>query len=177
MLRYAIPLLLFAILVGFLAMGLDLNPREVPSPLVGRPAPQFSLPRLQDPQQSLGPADFRGKVWILNVWASWCVSCRAEHPVLNAWNASGELLLVGLNYKDARDDALKWLQRLGDPYTYSVMDVNGRVGLDWGVYGVPESFVIDRKGIIRYKHIGPISREDVDRILKPLLSKLMEESA
>jgi len=176
-LRSLLPLALFVLLIGFLAAGLNLNPREVPSPLVGRPAPQFLLKQLHEIDKTLGPADLKGKVWVLNVWASWCVSCRAEHPILNAWSSDKNLFLIGLNYKDAQNDALQWLRRLGNPYTYSVVDRDGRVGLDWGVYGVPESFVIDKKGIIRYKHIGPITMEDLNSILKPLLAELEGESA
>ena len=177
MLRFLIPLLVFAVLVMFLALGLKLDPREVPSPLVDRPAPQFSLPLLHDPEEKLGPVDLKGKVWVLNVWASWCVSCRAEHPVLNTWNKDGKVLLIGLNYKDESNDALNWLKQLGNPYTYSVIDLDGRIGLDWGVYGVPESFVVDKRGIIRYKHIGPISMEALKNTLIPLLERLNAESA
>ncbi len=177
MLRYLTPLVIFAVLVAFLAMGLELNPREVPSPLVDRPAPRFSLPLLHDSEKKLGPADLTAKVWVLNVWASWCVSCRAEHPVLNEWNQNGKVLLIGLNYKDESNDALNWLKQLGNPYTYSVIDRDGRIGLDWGVYGVPESFVVDKRGIIRYKHIGPITVEDLKKTLIPLLERLNAESA
>ncbi len=177
MLRYLIPLVVFGVLVMFLALGLKLDPREVPSPLVGRPAPQFSLSLLHDAKRHLGPADLKAKVWVMNVWASWCVSCRAEHPVLNAWNKDGSVLLIGLNYKDGSNDALNWLKQFGNPYTHSVVDQDGRVGLDWGVYGVPESFVVDKRGIIRYKHIGPISMEDLKNTLIPLLEKLKAESA
>jgi len=177
MLRYLLPLAVFVVLVIFLGLGLKLDPRQVPSPLVGRPAPQFSLPRLHDDALSLGPKDLKGKVWVLNVWASWCVSCRAEHPVLNAWNRNGDIMLIGLNYKDESNDALNWLKQLGNPYTHSVVDSDGMVGLDWGVYGVPESFVVDKKGIIRYKHIGPVSMEDLNSTLVPLLERLNGESA
>jgi cytochrome c biogenesis protein CcmG, thiol:disulfide interchange protein DsbE len=172
-----LPLLIFAVLVVFLGIGLQLNPQEVPSPLVGRPAPQFLLKELHRPDRSFGPADLKGRVWILNVWASWCVSCRTEHPVLNAWNKEGGLILIGLNYKDQPGDAKRWLEDLGNPYTLSVIDDEGRAGLDWGVYGVPESFVVDKKGIIRYKHIGPMSMEDVQTVLVPLINRLKQESA
>ena len=175
--RHFLPLLIFLILVAFLGIGLGLNPREVPSPLVGRPAPQFRLQELNQPERLFGPGDLKGKVWILNVWASWCVSCRAEHPVLNEWNRKRELILVGLNYKDDPADAQQWLEQLGDPYTLSVMDDEGRAGLDWGVYGVPESFVIDKKGVIRYKQIGPITPDVVESVLVPLLAELQGESA
>ncbi|MCI0654780.1 MAG: DsbE family thiol:disulfide interchange protein [Methylococcaceae bacterium] len=174
---YRLPLLIFVVLVVFLGIGLGLNPQEVPSPLVGRPAPQFRLKELHHPDRLFGPADLKGKVWILNVWASWCVSCRTEHPVLNAWSRKGELTLIGLNYKDESVDALNWLERLGDPYTLSVIDDEGKAGLDWGVYGVPESFVVDKKGIIRYKQIGPITMEAVESVLAPLIGQLQAESA
>ncbi|MGH8559008.1 MAG: DsbE family thiol:disulfide interchange protein [Methylococcales bacterium] len=175
--RYWLPLLIFVVLVVFLGIGLGLNPQEVPSPLVGRPAPQFRLKDLHRPDRLFGPADLSGKVWILNVWASWCVSCRSEHPILNAWNRKGELTLIGLNYKDQSTDALRWLESLGNPYTLSLIDDEGKAGLDWGVYGVPESFVIDKKGIIRYKQIGPITMEAVESVLDPLISQLQAESA
>jgi cytochrome c biogenesis protein CcmG, thiol:disulfide interchange protein DsbE len=177
MTRYLLPLFIFTVLVVFLGVGLRLDPREVPSPLVGRPAPQFSLKELHQPDRRFSPADLKGKVWILNVWASWCVSCRAEHPVLNAWSRNGDLILIGLNYKDEPTDALRWLETLGNPYTRSVIDRDGGAGLDWGVYGVPESFVIDKKGIIRYKHIGPITAQDVETVLLPLIGRLQEETA
>ncbi len=177
MIRYLLPLFLFTVLVVFLGIGLGLNPQEIPSPLVGRPAPQFRLKQLHRPDRWFGPADLKGKVWILNVWASWCVSCRTEHPVLNAWSQKGDLILVGLNYKDESRDALRWLETLGNPYTLSVIDNEGKAGLDWGVYGVPESFVVDKKGVIRYKQIGPVSTETVERILIPLIDRLQGESA
>jgi cytochrome c biogenesis protein CcmG/thiol:disulfide interchange protein DsbE len=175
--RHLIPLMIFAVLVVFLGVGLSLNPREVPSPLVGRPAPQFHLKELHHPDRLFGSSDLKGKVWILNVWASWCAACRTEHPILNAWSRNPDLILVGLNYKDKPADGLRWLQALGDPYTRSVVDSNGRVGLDWGVYGVPESFVVDKKGIIRHKTIGPVSMDDVKTVLMPLIVQLEGESA
>lgn len=177
MMRYFVPLLIFLVLVAFLGIGLKLDPREVPSPLVGRPAPPFRLQELDHPERWFEPADLKGKVWILNVWASWCTACRSEHPVLNAWRQKGDLILIGLNYKDQPSDALLWLEKLGNPYALSVMDNEGKAGLDWGVYGVPESFVVDKKGIIRYKHIGPISLENVETVLIPLLDRLKGESA
>ena len=175
--RYLIPLGLFIVLVAFLAVGLRLDPREVPSPLIDKPAPAFSLPDLNRPEQKVSPADLKGKVWLLNVWASWCVSCRAEHPVLNALAETGEVILVGLNYKDVKADARQWLQQRGDPYVASAFDADGRVGIDWGVYGVPETFVIDKRGRIRYKHTGPINREVVKDIILPLVRELNREPA
>lgn len=172
MLRYLIPLAGFVLLVIFLGVGLKLDPSVVPSPLIGKPAPDFSLPSLQNPDKSLGTRDFKGKVWLLNVWASWCSACRIEHPVFNAWSESAEVELIGLNYKDEVDAAKQWLAELGNPYSISLVDADGKVGIDLGVYGVPETFVIDKDGIIRYKHIGPVSMDDINQILMPLLKKL-----
>lgn len=172
MARFLIPLVLFVVLVAFLWAGLSRNPREVPSPLIGRPAPAFELPRLDDPKKRFGPADMRGQVWLLNVWASWCVSCREEHPVLLEFAKEGRVPLVGLNYKDQREDALRWLQQFGDPYRLSVSDTEGRVGIDYGVYGVPETYVIDRAGVIRMKHIGPVTPEVLSGRILPLVAEL-----
>jgi cytochrome c biogenesis protein CcmG/thiol:disulfide interchange protein DsbE len=175
--RYLVPLGIFIVLVVFLGIDLTLNPREVPSPLIDKPAPAFSLPKLHQPQQSVSPADFKGKVWLLNVWASWCVSCRAEHPVLNQMARSSEVPIIGLNYKDGRDVAQQWLRQRGDPYTVSAFDEDGRAGLDWGVYGVPETFVIDKRGAIRYKHTGPIDQKAVTDKIMPLVRELEKEPA
>jgi cytochrome c biogenesis protein CcmG/thiol:disulfide interchange protein DsbE len=176
MLKYIIPLVLFIIMAVFLALGLNLKPSEIPSPLLGKPAPVFSAPKLQSPGEKLSPADLKGKVWLFNVWASWCVSCRAEHPVLNQLAQQQAAIIVGLNYKDDPDAAKKWLETLGNPYNDSVMDGDGRIGLDWGVYGVPETFVMDKQGLVRYKHIGPVTIEDVEKIFLPLIAKLQAES-
>ena len=170
--RYLLPLVIFAVLVGFLAMGLKLDPREVPSPLIDKPAPAFSLPRLDTPEQQLSLQDLKGKVWLLNVWASWCVACRVEHPLLVDLAGSGAVPIYGLNYKDKRDDALAWLGRHGNPYVVSLSDAQGLVGIDFGVYGVPETFVIDREGIVRMKHIGPLTAEIWQRDVLPLVKKL-----
>ncbi len=161
----------FLLLVALLAVGLTRDPREVPSPLVGKPAPAFELPRLGEGTR-FSPAEMRGKVWLLNVWASWCVSCREEHPVLIDFSRTKRAPLVGLNYKDQRDDALKWLARYGDPYQLSVVDGDGRIGIDYGVYGVPETYVIDRAGVIRYKQIGPVTAEVLDKKILPLIGNL-----
>ena len=171
-LRYVIPLGLFIVLVGFLGVGLKLDPREVPSPLIGKPAPDFALTRLDDPAKTIRRADMIGKVWILNVWASWCVACREEHPMLVELGRSQVAPLIGLDYKDKRQDALGLLQRQGNPYVLSAVDVDGRVGIDYGVYGVPETYVIDKQGIIRYKQIGPITRETLEKTIYPLVEKL-----
>ena len=170
--RFLIPLGIFIVLVGFLAAGLQLNPREVPSPLIDKPAPPFTLPQLADPQRRLSHNDLLGQVWILNVWASWCVACRDEHPVLVELAKSKQVPLYGLNYKDKRDDALEWLTKFGDPYALSIMDADGRIGIDYGVYGVPETYVIDKQGVIRYKRIGPVNREVLDAKILPLVRKL-----
>jgi cytochrome c biogenesis protein CcmG/thiol:disulfide interchange protein DsbE len=170
--KYLLPLGVFVLLVVLLGVGLSLNPREVPSPLIGKPAPAFQLPQLHEPQKTFAPAELRGKAWILNVWASWCAACRDEHPVLTDLARSGIAPVYGLNYKDKRTDAIEWLKRFGDPYVVSLVDTDGRVGIDYGVYGVPETYVIDKQGVIRYKRIGPVTREIVDRKIVPLLAEL-----
>jgi cytochrome c biogenesis protein CcmG/thiol:disulfide interchange protein DsbE len=166
----------FAALVVLLAVGLTLNPREVPSPLIGKPAPAFDLPLLHAPDKTLAQKEMLGKVWVLNVWASWCPPCLEEHPVVTALARSRLVPVVGLNYKDARDDALSWLRKNGDPYEFSVFDANGRIGIDYGVYGVPETYVIDRRGVIRYKRIGPLTPEVARDKVEPLLKELSRES-
>ena len=167
-----IPLLIFGVLLGFLAVGLSLNPREIPSPLINKPAPAFSLPALDAPDQKISAQDLRGKVWILNVWASWCVACRIEHPLLVEFSKAGMVPIYGLNYKDKRDDAMRWLVNFGNPYTRSLSDIDGLVGIDFGVYGVPETFVIDKQGVIRMKHIGPVTPEVLRDDIIPLVRKL-----
>ena len=172
MTRFLIPLGLFLALVVFLAVGLRLDPKEVPSPLIDKPAPPFSGTQLHDPSKPLALADMKGQVWLFNVWASWCVACREEHPLLVELGKADVVPIVGLNYKDKRDDALGWLSRFGDPYTLSVTDPDGRIGIDYGVYGVPETYLIDRDGVIRFKQIGPVTPEILrDRIL-PLVRQL-----
>ncbi len=172
--RYLIPLVLFVVLVAFLAIGLGLNPREVPSPLIGKPAPPFQLAQLHQPEQSFARKDMLGKVWLLNVWASWCVSCREEHPVLLELAKSNVVPVYGLNYKDKRDEALAWLKQFGDPYALSISDNDGRVGIDYGVYGVPETFVIDKAGVIRYKQIGPVTPQALKDKILPLVRQLQQ---
>jgi len=173
-LRFVLPLAIFIVLSGFLFVGLRLNPREVPSPFIGKPAPAFQLTQLAQPEQTFSPKQMQGQVWLLNVWASWCVACRVEHPLLVDLAKKNVIPIVGLNYKDKRDAALGWLGQFGDPYQLSVADTDGRVGIDYGVYGVPETFVIDKTGVIRFKQIGPIT-EDAwrDKIL-PLLQQLRQ---
>lgn len=171
-LRYLLPVALFVVLAGFLAAGLKLDPREVPSPLIGRPAPDFRLPRLHDGQAPLARADLLGQVWILNVWASWCSACREEHPTLVAFSKRHPVAVIGLNYKDQRPEALAWLARHGNPYQASLFDADGRLGIDFGVYGVPETFVMDRQGVVRFKHIGPLTEHVIQERLEPLLKAL-----
>jgi cytochrome c biogenesis protein CcmG/thiol:disulfide interchange protein DsbE len=173
--RYLLPLLIVALLFALLAVGLTLDPRNVPSPLIGKPAPAFTLPRLSDPQQTVSAADWRGEACLVNVWASWCASCRDEHPLLLELARQGEVPIYGLNYKDQWDEALAWLARFGNPYRDSAFDAQGRAGLDWGVYGVPETFVLDKQGRIRHKHIGAITRQDLEQTLLPLVRQLQQE--
>lgn len=171
--RFLLPLGIFIVLVALLAVGLNLNPREVPSPLVGKPAPLFSVPQLQEPEKTFSPQEMLGKVWLLNVWASWCVSCREEHPVIVDAAKRGMLPpVVGLNYKDKREDGRRWLARFGDPYQLSAFDADGRVGIDYGVYGVPETYLIDKQGVIRFKQIGPITPEVLEKKIVPLVQEL-----
>lgn len=162
----------FFALVVLLAVGLTLNPREVPSPLIGKPAPAFELPLLHAPEKTFSEKDMLGKVWVMNVWASWCPPCLVEHPVVTALAKSGLAPVVGMNYKDAREDALPWLKRNGDPFQFSVYDGSGRIAMDYGVYGVPETYVIDRRGVIRYKQIGPLTPEVVREKIEPMLKDL-----
>ena len=170
--RFLIPLAVFVVLVGFLVVGLGLKPREVPSPLVGKPAPEFQLQQLHASDKTLTSKENLGKVWLLNVWASWCVSCRQEHPLLVELAKSGIVPVYGLNYKDQREDALRWLKQFGDPYTVSIVDPEGRTGLDYGVYGVPETYVIDKNGVIRYKQIGPVTVDALQTKILPLVKEL-----
>jgi len=162
----------FLVLVGLLAVGLRLDPHEVPSPLIGKPAPAFELPLLQQPDKRFSQKDMLGTVWVMNVWASWCPPCLVEHPVVSELARSGLAPVVGLNYKDAREDALPWLKRNGDPFKVTVFDAAGRIAIDYGVYGVPETYVIDRNGIIRYKHIGPLTPQITQKKLRPLIEEL-----
>jgi cytochrome c biogenesis protein CcmG/thiol:disulfide interchange protein DsbE len=190
--RFMIPLVVFAVLVVFLAIGLTLNPRDVPSPLKDKPAPAFKLPQLEAVDKTFAPEDFKGRVWLLNVWASWCVSCRQEHPLLVSFARDGKVPIVGLSYKEVRgdgdvdasklspDEELKmtrmrggaWLARHGNPYTLVALDIDGRVGIDYGVYGVPETYVIDKAGTIRMKHTGPITPESLQKQILPLVAEL-----
>ncbi|MDX1655667.1 MAG: DsbE family thiol:disulfide interchange protein [Candidatus Competibacteraceae bacterium] len=172
-----IPLGVFLLLGALLWAGLYLNPREVPSPLVGRAAPAFEAPALHDPQSTVSHEALKGRVSLVNVWASWCVACLQEHPLLVRLAQTDTVPLVGLNYKDTRPKALAWLRRNGNAYSVSAFDPEGRVGLDWGVYGVPETFVVDADGVIRHKHIGPIDERSLQETLLPLIEKLKAEQA
>jgi cytochrome c biogenesis protein CcmG/thiol:disulfide interchange protein DsbE len=165
-------LLVFVVLVGFLWAGLSLNPREIPSPLIGRPAPAFSLPQLRNPGAVINAADLKGQVWLLNVFASWCTPCLEEHPYLVDLAKSGVVPVYGLNYKDQHEAALKWLDKHGDPYAGIVVDAEGRTGIEYGVYGVPETFVIDKLGVIRFKHIGPLTPDVLDDEILPMIRRL-----
>ena len=176
-LRIVLPLGIFAALVVLLAVGLTLDPREVPSPFIGKAAPAFTLPQLHEPGKTFSPADMKGQVWLLNVWASWCVSCRDEHPVLVELSRANVVPVVGLDYKDKTDDARAWLTQFGDPYRLSVVDAKGQVGIDYGVYGVPETFLIDKRGVIRYKRIGVLTPEIVREKVLPLVQQLAAEKS
>jgi cytochrome c biogenesis protein CcmG/thiol:disulfide interchange protein DsbE len=173
-LRLLLPLAVFLIIVAFLWVGLYRDPREVPSPLVVKPAPAFTLAQLHEPGKKLSTDDMKGQVWLLNVWASWCVSCRVEHPLLVELARANVVPVIGLNYKDRNELGKQWLAQNGDPYKISVVDADGRVGIDWGVYGVPETFVIDKNGMIRYKQIGPITTEALEQKILPLIRQLQK---
>jgi cytochrome c biogenesis protein CcmG/thiol:disulfide interchange protein DsbE len=194
--RFLLPLALFLVLVVFLGIGLNLDPREVPSPFIGKPAPAFQLSQLKDPAKTITPKDLLGKVWLLNVWSSWCISCRREHPVLVELAKRNVVPIIGLNYKEVRGDgsidaarlslpeetvlarqrAEQWLAVHGNPYQMSVLDIDGRVGIDYGVYGVPETFVIDKGGTIRFKQTGPITTDALKNKLLPLIRELNAKS-
>lgn len=172
--RFLIPLVVFMVLVGFLGIGLKLDPHAVPSPLIGKPAPAFKLALLSDPSRQLSQADLLGKVWLLNVWASWCGSCRQEHEVLLELSKQGAVPIYGMDYKDQPVAAQAMLERFGNPYVETVVDPDGRAGINYGVYGVPETYLIDRGGVIRYKHTGPLTRESFDKKIAPLVKELQK---
>ena len=173
--RTLIPLLVFLVLVGFLYVGLSLQPKDLPSPLVGKAIPQFQLPQLKNPQATFSNADLAGKVTLVNAWASWCVTCRQEHELLMTLVKTNEVALFGINYKDEKADALAYLQQLGDPYVMNGHDLNGRVGIDWGIIATPESFLVDKRGVIRYKANGAITVETWQQTIAPLIAKLNKE--
>ncbi|NLO80428.1 MAG: DsbE family thiol:disulfide interchange protein [Xanthomonadaceae bacterium] len=171
-----IPLVIFLALAALLAVGLNLNPTEVPSPLIGKPLPEFSAPQLHDPEQVFSSEQIKGQVSVLNVFASWCIPCRQEHPFLAALAQRGIAPIYGLSYKDQREDARAWLARFGDVYAGIAYDIEGRIGLDLGVYGVPETFIIDKHGIVRYKHVGPIDARTLNEVLIPWIERLRNEA-
>ena len=171
--RFVLPLGVFILMVALLGYGLSLDPKKVPSPLIDKTAPAFSLAMLDAPERKLSTTDMRGQVWVLNVWASWCVSCRAEHEVITSLANKNLVTVIGLNYKDQSDDARRWLKQFGNPYATSVIDLDGRVGIDWGVYGVPETFVIGADGVIKYKHIGPVTHGSLEQKVMPVIRELL----
>ena len=172
MARFILPFVIFMIVAIFLFVGLGLNPHEVPSPLVGKPAPAFSLPQLHEPEKQFSLQDMKGKVWLFNVWASWCTACEYEHPLFMELSRRNLVPLYGMDYKDKREDGMAWLQQHGNPYTLVVSDAEGRVGIDYGVYGVPETYLIDKQGVIRYKHIGAVTERDLSEKILPLVKEL-----
>lgn len=172
MMRFILPFVIFMALAGFLFVGLSLDPHEVPSPLINKPAPAFELIQLHDTSKRFSAQEMKGQVWLLNVWASWCVSCKVEHPVFMDLARRNIVPIYGLNYKDKREDGIAWLQAGGDPYVLSASDLEGRIGLDYGVYGVPETYVIDKQGVIRYKQIGPVTPESLRDKILPMVAEL-----
>ena len=169
MLRYLAPLLLIGVLLAVLSLGLTRDPSALPSMFIDRAAPAFDLPRLRDPETRVGSADYADKAVLVNVWATWCVGCREEHPFLMSLAASGDIPIYGINWRDSRADALRWLERYGDPYVASGFDEHGRVAVDWGVYGAPETFLIGEDGIVLHKHVGPLNEAIWLRDFVPLL--------
>ena len=170
--KFLIPLAVFATIAWFAWQALSRDPRELPSPLIGKPVPGFTLPTLPDPQARWSPESMRGKVWLLNVWGSWCAACQVEHPLLLDLAKAGTLPIVGLAWKDMPNNSKAWLQRLGDPYSVVISDFAGKAAIDLGVYGAPETFLIDREGIVRFKHVGPITPQVLDGKLMPLVRSL-----
>ncbi len=167
-----LPLFLFIVLVSFLLVGLRRDPHEVPSPLINKSAPDFQLPQLQQASTTFSAKEMRGKVWLLNFWGTWCVACREEHPLLVQYAKTGAVPIYGVDYKDERAAALQWLDEFGNPYTLTAFDVDGRVSIDYGVYGAPESYLIDRSGVIRFKQIGPINEDVWQNKILPLAKEL-----
>lgn len=172
MLRYLLPLGIFIVLAVFLYLGLSLDPRDIGSTRLGKPAPVFTLPQVEDTQKSLSHQDFLGKVSLLNTWASWCVTCRYEHPLLMELAKTTHIPIYGLNYKDNLTDARTLLAQNGNPYIANGFDEHGRVGMDWGITGTPETFVIDKQGIVRYKQAGPLEEKLLQEKILPLIKEL-----
>jgi cytochrome c biogenesis protein CcmG/thiol:disulfide interchange protein DsbE len=167
-----LPLLLFLGLVIFLAVGLRRDPHEIPSPLINKPAPAFKLNQLQDPTKTISAEEMRGKVWLLNFWGTWCVACRDEHPLLIQYSKTGAVPIFGVDYKDERAKALRMLEEEGNPYTVTASDPEGRLSIDYGVYGAPETFLIDKNGVIRFKQVGPITEEVWQKEILPRVRQL-----
>ncbi|MFZ2524474.1 MAG: DsbE family thiol:disulfide interchange protein [Candidatus Ferrigenium altingense] len=172
MMRFILPFVVFLIMAAFMYVGLGLNPHEVPSPLVGKTAPAFTLPQLHEPAKQFSPQDMKGKVWLFNVWASWCTACENEHPVFLELSRQNLVPIYGMDYKDKREDGEAWLRKHGNPYALVVSDAEGRVGIDYGVYGVPETYVIDKQGVIQHKHIGAVTPKILDEKIIPLVKEL-----
>ncbi len=169
--RYLLPLIIFAILIPVFVIGLGRNPNELPSPFIGKPAPEFDLPTVKDPNRRVGSASYAGQTVLINVWATWCVGCRQEHNFLLSLSRSGVIPIYGINWRDTRSEAVNWLEQLGDPYVASADDRDGRVGIDWGVYGAPETFLVAADGTVLHKHLGPLNRPIWERDFVPLLDK------
>lgn len=171
MIRRLLPLIAFIGLAVLLYAGIRLSetrdPNALPSPLIDRPAPEFTLPSLHQPERMISRSDLLGEPYLLNVWGSWCPACRLEHPFIERIAKSGEIRVIGFNYKDEREDALAWLRRFGDPYSDIIVDLDGRTGIQWGVYGAPETFLVDAEGIIRFKYVGPMNPEIYEREIRP----------
>jgi cytochrome c biogenesis protein CcmG/thiol:disulfide interchange protein DsbE len=175
MMRFMLPLIAFLVLVAFLYVGLGLNPHEVPSPFINKPAPAFTLPQLQEPNKQFSAQEMKGKVWLFNLWASWCVACKEEHSLLVELSRQNLVPIIGMDYKDQRDAAESWLAQAGNPYLLNVFDAEGRVGIDYGVTGVPETFVIDKQGVIRDKIIGMVTPQNFKDRIFPLIRKLEQQ--
>ena len=174
MTRYVALIVVFVIMIGILAIGLDRDPSKLPSALLDKPAPEYELPRVKDPTSTIGSADYSGEMVLVNIWATWCVGCRQEHDYLNELAARNDIPIYGFNWRDQRDEALVWLERLGDPYVASAYDEDGRVGIDWGVYGAPETFLVSADGIVLYKHITPMTEEVWQREFLPRIAAQRE---
>ncbi len=167
--RFAIPIVVFLLLVVVFSFGLFNDPRERPSPFLGQQAPTFSTASLTEPERTVGSADYAGRMALVNVWATWCGGCRQEHPFLMQLSRSGTIPIIGLNWRDDRAEALRWLQKLGNPYEFTAYDADGRVGIDWGVYGAPETFLISPEGIVLHKHLGPLDAAVWQKDFVPLI--------
>ncbi|MEM7400862.1 MAG: DsbE family thiol:disulfide interchange protein [Pseudomonadota bacterium] len=177
MFKYLLPVILFFVLCGFLFVGLYKDPSKVDSPLIGKHVPIFSLPKLMNKEEVFSEKEFFGKVSLLNVWGTWCFACKQEHPVLLELAKQNIAPIYGLNYKDDSVQAKTYLRDFGNPFAGNASDLEGRVAIDWGVYGAPETFVIDKKGIIRHKHIGPLTMKDLQEEIIPLIKQLKNEAS